>query len=234
MKVQLLVSEWCTPCRSAEEIWRTVAQRKAIAFEVLDAGQREGREVIAKLGVRTVPSTVIDGALAHLGVPSLEEAMRLAAAAPDRAAGAAQSHYVGMTLEATSGWQLASAAVYLALAGAALAFGGGIDGDPAWRAAALHAYGLGFVLFFVFGLGEHLLPRFTGAPIRGGAIAWTQLALAHAGTWLLVGGLAAASRPWAFAGGLVAWIAFAVFAVRLVGVLWHRQGDDASPLARSI
>ena len=44
------------PWRSAKEIWRTVAQRKAIAFEVLDAGQREGREVIAKLGVRTVPS----------------------------------------------------------------------------------------------------------------------------------------------------------------------------------
>ena len=222
------------PWRSAEEIWRTVAQRKAIAFEVLDAGQREGREVIAKLGVRTVPSTVIDGALAHLGVPSLDEAMRFVAAAPDRAAGTAQSHYVGLTLEATSGWQLASAAVYLALAGAALAFGGGIDGDPVWRAAALHAYGQGFVVFFVFGHGEHLLPRFTGAPIRGGAIAWTQFVLTHVGTWLLVGGLAVASRPWAFAGGLVAWIAFAVFAVRMLGVLRHRPRDDASPLARSI
>ena len=227
MQVQLLVSEWCAPCRSAEEIWRAVAQKKAIAFEVVDAGQPEGREIIAKLRVRTVPSTVIDGALAHLGVPSLDEAMRLVAAAPDRAVGTTQSHYVGLTLEATSAWQLASAAVYLALAGAALAFGGGIDGDAGWRGAALHAYGLGFVVFFVFGLGEHLLPRFTGAPIRGGTIAWTQFALAHAGTWLLVGGLAVASRPWAFAGGLIAWLAFAVFAVRVVGVLRHRQGGGA-------
>lgn len=227
MKVQLLVSEWCAPCRGAEEIWRAVAQKKAIAFEVVDAGQPEGREIIAKLRVRTVPSTVIDGALAHLGVPALDEAMRLVAAAPDRAVGPTQSHYVGLTLEATSAWQLASAAVYLALAGAALAFGGGIDGDAGWRGAALHAYGLGFVVFFVFGLGEHLLPRFTGAPIRGGTIAWTQFALAHAGTWLLVGGLAVASRPWAFAGGLLAWLAFAAFAVRVVGVLRHRQGDAA-------
>jgi thiol-disulfide isomerase/thioredoxin len=227
MKVQLLVSEWCAPCRGAEEIWRAVAQKKAIAFEVVDAGQPEGREIIAKLRVRTVPSTVIDGALAHLGVPALDEAMRLVAAAPDRAVGPTQSHYVGLTLEATSAWQLASAAVYLALAGAALAFGGGIDGDAGWRGAALHAYGLGFVVFFVFGLGEHLLPRFTGAPIRGGTIAWTQFALAHAGTWLLVGGLALTSRPWAFAGGLIAWLAFAVFAVRVVGVLRHRQGGGA-------
>ena len=227
MKVQLLVSEWCAPCRSAEEIWRAVAQKKAIAFEVVDAGQPEGREIIAKLRVRTVPSTVIDGALAHLGVPSLDEAMRLVAAAPDRAVGTTQSHYVGLTLEATSAWAIFSSALYLAAAGAALVFGGGIAGEGPWRAPALHAYGLGFVVFLVFGLGEHLLPRFTGAPIRGGTIAWTQFALAHAGTWLLVGGLAVASRPWAFAGGLIAWLAFAVFAVRVVGVLRHRQGGGA-------
>ena len=223
MKVQLLVSEWCAPCRGAEEIWRAVAQKKAIAFEVVDAGQPEGREIIAKLRVRTVPSTVIDGALAHLGVPALDEAMRLVAAAPDRAVGPTQSHYVGLTLEATSAWQLASAAVYLALAGAALAFGGGIDGDAGWRGAALHAYGLGFVVFFVFGLGEHLLPRFTGAPIRGGAAAWAQLALAHAGLLVLVLGFVSGLRAVAFAGGVFAWMAFALFAARLVPVLMARS-----------
>ena len=26
MKVQLLVSEWCVPCRAAEEVWQRVAQ----------------------------------------------------------------------------------------------------------------------------------------------------------------------------------------------------------------
>jgi len=222
------------PWRSAEEIWRTGGAEKGDRVRGprrrATGGTRGHREARRAHGA----VEVIDGALAHLGVPSLDEAMRFVAAAPDRAAGTAQSHYVGLTLEATSGWQLASAAVYLALAGAALAFGGGIDGDPVWRAAALHAYGQGFVVFFVFGHGEHLLPRFTGAPIRGGAIAWTQFVLTHVGTWLLVGGLAVASRPWAFAGGLVAWIAFAVFAVRMLGVLRHRPRDDASPLARSI
>ena len=221
MKVQLLVSEWCMPCRDAEQVWRRVGQNKAFAFEVLDVGQPEGRAVVSRLGVRTVPSTVIDGVLTHLGVPTPKEAAEFVASAPDRASGGAQ--HVGLTLEATSAWAIAAAAVYLALAGAALVFGGGISGDAPWRAAALHAFGLGFAAFMVFGLGEHLLPRFTGAPIRGGAAAWAQQALAHAGTLLLIAGFAADARALALAGGTLAWAALALFAARLAPVLLYRN-----------
>lgn len=228
MKVQLLVSEWCVPCRSAEAVWQGVVQEKAIAFEVLDVGQPEGRAVVARLGVKTVPSTVIDGVLKHLGVPTLGEARSLVAAAPDRER--TSERYVGLNLNATSAWAIASCAVYLAVAGAALVFGGGIAGDAPWRGAALHVFGLGFAVFLVFGFGEHLLPRFTGAPIRGGALAWTQLALAHAGTILLSAGLAAGLRPLAFAGGLLAWAALALFAARLIPVLL-RQGQSSASSA---
>jgi uncharacterized protein involved in response to NO len=85
MKVQLLVSEWCQPCRGAEEVWRSVAARKAITLEVLDVGQPEGRGVAAALGIRTVPSTVVDGELRHVGAPTEGEALRMVAAAADRA-----------------------------------------------------------------------------------------------------------------------------------------------------
>ena len=70
LRVQLLVSEWCAPCRGAEEAWRAVARKKSFAFEVLDVAQPEGRAIVARLGIRTVPATVIDGQLKHLGVPS--------------------------------------------------------------------------------------------------------------------------------------------------------------------
>ncbi len=222
MKVQLLVSEWCSPCRDAEAVWRRIAQRKDIAFEVLDVGQPEGREVVSRLGLRTVPCTVIDGMLKHLGVPTPQEASALTAQAADRAAAPA-AHFVGLSLEPTSAWAIFFSAVYLAAAGAALVFGNGIAGDGAWRAPALHAYGLGFVVFLVFGLGEHLLPRFTGAPIRGGAVAWLQQALAHAGTVALIAGLALPMRALALAGGVLAWLAFALFAVRLAPVLMARS-----------
>jgi hypothetical protein len=220
MKVQLLVSEWCVPCRAAEEVWQGVAREKAIAFEVLDVGQPEGRAVVAHLGVRTVPSTVIDGVLKHLGVPTAGEARTLVAAAPERSASSA--HYVGLTLESTSAYAVVAAALYLALAGAALVFGDGIAGEAPWRAGALHIFGMGFAAFFVFGLGEHLLPRFTGAPIRGGAVAWLQQGLAHAGTILLAAGLYAGLTPLAIAGGALAWCAFALFAARLAPVLIGR------------
>ncbi len=209
------------PCRDAEEVWRRVAQRKQIAFEVLDVGQPEGREVVSRLGVRTVPSTVIDGELKHLGVPTPQEASVLTASAPERAAGGA--HYVGLTLATTSAWAIVSSAVYLAAAGAALVFGGGLAGDPPWRAAALHVYGLGFAVFLIFGLGEHLLPRFTGAPIRAGVAAWLQQSLAHGGTLLLAAGFAFGTRGIAFAGGVLAWAALAIFAARLAPILMARS-----------
>jgi hypothetical protein len=98
-------------------------------------------------------------------------------------------------------------------------FGGGIAGDAPWRAAAIHAFGLGFAAFVIFGLGEHMLPRFTGASIRGGRAAWTQLGVAHAGTILLIAGFVADHRALAIAGGPLAWVAFALFAARLLPVL---------------
>ena len=221
MKVQLLVSEWCVPCRAAEEVWRSVSEEKDIAFEVLDVGQPEGRGIVARLGVRTVPATVIDDVLKHVGVPSGKEAREFVAAAADREEGGAR--YVGLSMEATSRWALAAAVIYLAIAGGALLFGGGIAGDSPWRGAVIHLFGLGFAAFFVFGLGEHMLPRFTGAPIRGGAIAWTQQGLAHAGVILLAVGLGADARGLAIAGGVLAWAAFALFAARLAPVLRHGQ-----------
>ena len=232
MKVQLLVSEWCVPCRDAERIWREAARTKDFAFEVLDAGQPEGRSIVANLGVRTVPATVIDGKLASLGVPTLAEAVGLTAAAPSREVSATDSHYVGLTLEATSRWAIASSAAYMVLAGAALVFGGGIVGDAPWRPAAIHAFGLGFATFLVFGLGEHLIPRFTGAPVRGGWVAWTQLVLAHAGTLSLIAGLAADRRGLAVAGGIVVWAAFSVFAARLAPMLLGRGATAAEERRR--
>lgn len=218
-RVQLLTSEWCAPCRDAEEVWRGVAERRDIAFEVLDVAQPEGRAIVSRLGVRSIPSTVIDGELKHIGVPSPTEAAGLVADAPERSTDARASHYVGMSLEPSSTWSVASAVIYLAIAGAALAFGGGIDGDPPWRGAALHLYGMGFVALTVLGLGEHLLPRFTGAPIRGGASAWWQLGLVHAATVLIAIGLIAGMRAVAAAGGVAGVAAFALFAWRLVPVL---------------
>lgn len=93
MRVELLVSHWCPTCPAAEAIWRQVAAERAIDFAVVDVTKPEGREIVSKLNLRTIPSTVIDGVLQAVGVPSLDAARALVAAAPPRAtaAPAAQS-----------------------------------------------------------------------------------------------------------------------------------------------
>lgn len=226
-KVQLLVSEWCAPCRGAEEVWRQAAERKEFVFEVLDVGQPEGREIVARLAVKTVPAGVIDGTLRHVGIPTLAQALEYVAAAPDRSSRGTE--YVGLTLGATSGWAIVAAVVYLVLAGAGLVFGDGIAGVPPWRSASLHVFGLGFVTFAVFGFAEHMLPRFIGAPIRGGWLAWTQQSLAHAGLVCIVIGPSSDVHASTLIGGLLSLGALAVFACRLGPVLaWsgasHRPG----------
>jgi hypothetical protein len=220
MKVQLLVSEWCAPCRGAEEVWRQAAERKEFAFEVLDVGQPEGRAIVARHSIKTVPASVVDDTLRHVGVPPLAHALELVAAAPDRVARRAE--YVGMTLGPTGRWAVVASAAYLVLAGVALVFGEGIAGVAPWRAVSLHAFGLGFVTFAVFGFGEHMLPRFTGAPIRVGRSAWVQQALVHAGLVLFAAGSVSGARPILAAGGLLAWLGLCIFAVRLWPVIAHR------------
>jgi uncharacterized protein involved in response to NO len=86
MKVELLVSHWCPTCPAAEAVWRQVAAERAIDFAVVDVSKPEGREIVTRLNVRSVPSTVIDGVLQAVGVPSVEAARGLVAAAPSRAA----------------------------------------------------------------------------------------------------------------------------------------------------
>lgn len=224
IKVQLLVSEWCEPCRGAEAVWREAAQRKEFVFEVLDVGQPEGRAIVARHAIKTVPAGVVDDTLRHVGIPTLAQALEFVATAPDRSARGAE--YVGLTLGVTSAWAIAASAVYLALAGAGLVLGEGIAGMPPWRSATLHLFGLGFVTFAVFGFAEHMLPRFIGAPIRGGWLAWTQQALAHAGVVLMVIGAISGARGVALLGGLLALGGLALFANRLRSVLAWTGADD--------
>lgn len=89
MKVQLLVSHWCPTCPAAETVWRQVAAERAIDFEVVDVSKPEGREIVSKLNVRSIPASVVDGALQAVGVPSMEAARGLVAAAPLRAVASA-------------------------------------------------------------------------------------------------------------------------------------------------
>ena len=215
-RVELLVSEWCTTCHQAEQVWQRVAGERAIDFAVVDMGQPEGREMARRLRIRSVPATVIDGELAGVGVHSREQALALIPDAPERAASA--TRHVGLGLAATSRAAIAAAVVYLVLAGAALPAGGWFAGGPA-HPAALHLFTLGFLTFFIYGLGEHMLPRFTGHPLPMGGWSWAQQGIAHAGVIAFVLGHFAHAEVLAMAGSGLAWAGLALYTGRLAPLL---------------
>lgn len=77
MKLQLLVSQWCPTCPTAQKVWSEAAAREGLTLEVLDVGKPDGRRVVADLGVRTVPAMVIDGQLRSVGSCTVGEALAM-------------------------------------------------------------------------------------------------------------------------------------------------------------
>lgn len=218
MKVELLVSEWCPTCPAAEQVWRAVAREKAIDFAVLDLAQPEGRELAHRLRLKTVPSVVVDGALAGVGVQTPAEARQMVSAAPPRAK--SSPLHAGMTFSADNRWFVSGAMIYLVLSGLWLAWHGALVTRGTAGMTGVHLFAIGFVLSLIYGLGAHMLPRFTGNPIAMGPLPWIQFAALNAGMPLFLGGAAAAAPRAQFAGGALIWLSLAVFAWRIWRVLW--------------
>ena len=220
MKVQLLVSDWCASCHQAEKVWREVSEEREFEFDVVDMGQSEGKELVSRLRLKTIPALVVDGKLVAIGVQSRQQALAIVGAAPSRAA--TQAHHVGLSMGFSGRVAVHSSLAYLFAAGGFLAVNGSFFLAGFARVAPLHLFTLGFMTFMVYALGEHMLPRFTGNPIRGGSLVWWQLGLAHAGLLMLVTGFVSGWRWLALSGGGLAWIALLLFCLRLWPVLWPK------------
>lgn len=221
MKVQLLVSEWCPSCHQAERVWQDVAGERDIDFAVVDMAQPEGRELVSRLRLKSVPSIVIDGELKAVGAQTKSEALELVAEAPERESEGGAQH-IGISMATQSRIAVLSGMAYLVISGAFLVIDQGLFASGYARVAPLHLFTLGFLTFMIYGVGEHMLPRFTEQPIRLGAWSWSQIALAHLGVLGMVAGLWAGVPALAVAGAGAAWVAMALFAARLWPVLWPR------------
>lgn len=76
-EVILLVSKYCPTCPAASRVWTTLQKKFDLDYKEIDIGAPEGRKLSVQYYLRSVPSTIINGQLAHVGVPSREEAMEL-------------------------------------------------------------------------------------------------------------------------------------------------------------
>lgn len=231
MKVELLVSEWCPACPQAEQVWRQVADEREIEFAVLDMMQPEGRALAQRLRIRTIPAVAIDGVLQGVGVHSLSEARRMTAAAPLRKR--ASPRHAGLLLSGDNRLFIVTAMVYLMASGVWLLAQGTLLTEGVLRPVGVHLFGAGFVLSLIYGLGAHMLPRFTGNPIQVGAWPRMQYACLNLGIMLFIGGHWFAARPALVAGAALMWLSLLVFALRIRRVLWRRDAVGARPCAAS-
>ncbi len=218
MKVELLVSEWCPTCPQAEKVWRQVAEERAIDFAVLDMMQPEGRALAQRLRIRTIPAVAVDGTLAAVGVPSLAEAHKMVAAAPLRKR--ASPRHAGMLLSTDNRAFIVAAMIYLMLSGAWLLGSGALLAEGALRSVGVHLFAAGFVLSLIYGLGAHMLPRFTGNPIRMNAWPWAQFLALHAGIIIFSAGFALPGGHATLVGGILMWLSLLIYAWRVRPVLW--------------
>jgi len=221
MKIELIVSGVCPFCLEAEKVWRAAAADHGFDFAVLDIAQPEGAALAQRLNLQTVPALLIDGVLRAVGVQSPEEALTLLQPARQEAHDRMQQ--MGFTFSPDNRWFILAAQAYLVLAGLGLLMNGSFLSDNAARPAFLHLFTLGFMLFMIYGLASHMLPRFTGNPIREGAWPWLQMGLAHCGVIGYAVGYLAGRHTLIVVGAVLTWLSLAVFSFRVWPVLWPAE-----------
>jgi nitric oxide reductase large subunit len=92
--------------------------------------------------------------------------------------------------------------------------------------AHAHLMLVGFVGMMIFGVGLHVLPRFTGRDLFSERLADAQFWLANAGLLAMVLGWLFAIQSASSAGGAALWLAFALFALNVTATVrpWARRG----------
>ncbi|MGE5666587.1 MAG: hypothetical protein ACM338_00175 [Betaproteobacteria bacterium] len=125
-------------------------------------------------------------------------------------------------------WFIAAALVY-ALLGGLLGLGW-LALPAALPALALRAHAhlmlVGFVGMMIFGVGLHVLPRFTGRALYSERLADVQFACVNVGLIAMVAGWLGGAHLAVEAGGGLAWAGFFLFAVNVVATVrpWARRG----------
>ena len=75
-KVTVVTTKSCPYCPSAKRVWQEVKKEHSFEYEEVDAMSPEGQDLVGRLGVMTVPTTIINGKIAFTGVPDKKKAIQ--------------------------------------------------------------------------------------------------------------------------------------------------------------
>ena len=77
MKSVLLVkAAWCPICPQVEKLWSDLRKTYKFDYQEIDIASTEGEELVSKHSIMSVPTTIIDGQVAFVGVPDEKKAIK--------------------------------------------------------------------------------------------------------------------------------------------------------------
>jgi thioredoxin 1 len=75
VKVTLIHASWCTACPATRRLWKDLKSEHDFEYEEIDVETPEGQTLIDKYGIAGVPTTIIDGRVAFVGLPKKADAI---------------------------------------------------------------------------------------------------------------------------------------------------------------
>ncbi len=75
-KVTLIHASWCHVCPAARKLWNELLEEHEFEYEEVDVDSPRGKELTEQYSIMGVPTTLVDGEVAFIGVPSREGAIK--------------------------------------------------------------------------------------------------------------------------------------------------------------
>jgi len=73
-KVQLVYTKFCVYCPSAKLIFKQLKEKYNFDYQEIDAESPEGQKLVQKFNIMAVPTIIVDGKVAFVGLPNKEKA----------------------------------------------------------------------------------------------------------------------------------------------------------------
>ena len=74
-KVTILTTKSCVYCPTAKRLWAEIKKDHKFDYEEVDALSEKGQEIVARHGIMSVPTTLVDNKVAFIGVPDKRKAI---------------------------------------------------------------------------------------------------------------------------------------------------------------